>query len=61
MSDNQLHESYCTLKVALKEVGNKEKIMSAFADCSTEIARRYFDSKGITDTKFRKEFVENMI
>ena len=61
MYDEQLFEIYSTLQVALVEEGHKEKIVDAFIDCSVEIAGRYFDSKGITDTKARKELLDRML
>lgn len=61
MPDEQLFEIYSTLQVALVEEGHKEKIVDAFIDCSVEIAGRYFDSKGITDTKERKELLDRML
>lgn len=52
---------YSTLQVALVEEGYKQKIVEGFIACSVEIAGRYFDSKGITDTRTRKELLDKML
>ena len=61
MPDEQLFEIYSTLQVALVEEGYKQKIVEGFIACSVEIAGRYFDSKGITDTRTRKELLDKML
>lgn len=61
MTDQELHEQYITLKVALKEYGYTENLVNAYISCTTEIACRYFDEKGIYDRKAREELVKRMI
>lgn len=61
MTDKELHEYYITLKVALGEYGHTENLVNAYVSCTTEIACRYFDEKGLFNRKAREELLKDLI
>lgn len=61
MPDKELYEHYLTIKVALGEHGHTENLINAYVSCTTEIACRYFDEKGLFDRKAREELLSRIL
>ena len=60
LPDEELYQNYITIKVALGEHGRTENLVNAYISCTTEIACRYFDEKGLYNRKAKEELLSHI-
>ena len=61
LPDQELYENYLTIKTAFVECGCNENLVNAYISCTTEIACRYFDEKGLYNRKAREELLSHIL